>query len=156
MSTTSGALMLTSIIADGRQLGDCCLTLSHDAFSDEDANVPTGLSRVTGEMKLTNALTDFMQLDRKLILTNCAKTLWQRITTGAWLDNPEALNYFFFTCYAVRPIVISSVTISSLGPQAIPVLPLECRACAALSGLHRALIVDMRPGCGLVESCGCC
>jgi hypothetical protein len=86
----------------GKQIAECSLTLSHDAFTDdEEPTAVSGITHISGEFHLTNTINDFLTLDRKSILNDCAQRLWQLITSQKWLTDPNLLNTFHFTAFAV-------------------------------------------------------
>uniref|UniRef100_A0A1I7XKJ9 E2 ubiquitin-conjugating enzyme n=1 Tax=Heterorhabditis bacteriophora TaxID=37862 RepID=A0A1I7XKJ9_HETBA len=73
---------------------DCRLSLSHESFGTHTSGVYHGL------LYVLNTLEAFKKLDRLALLKSEGDKIWNIITNGYWLQNPERLTSFAFTVFA--------------------------------------------------------
>ncbi|KAI0214927.1 Ubiquitin-like modifier-activating enzyme ATG7 [Lamellibrachia satsuma] len=77
----------------------CSLTVDFTAF-EENGKVPPRCSQMHGVLKNTNTLDDFKACDKKLLLEERSKKLWEDIVSGQAITRPDTLSSFLLLTHA--------------------------------------------------------
>ena len=76
------------------------LCLAADAFDENDMRVPPSLCVVPGVLRNANTMEDFKEWDKPALLAATAKQIWEDITSGVALVEPERLMRFIVLTFA--------------------------------------------------------
>uniref|UniRef100_H3A244 Ubiquitin-like modifier-activating enzyme ATG7 n=1 Tax=Latimeria chalumnae TaxID=7897 RepID=H3A244_LATCH len=79
------------------------LTLEFSAF-DVDTPTPAHCCPAFGILYNTNTLESFKSCDKKALLEQAGKEIWDAIKSGAALENPSLLNKFLLLTFAVEAL----------------------------------------------------
>ncbi|XP_065175766.1 ubiquitin-like modifier-activating enzyme ATG7 [Sycon ciliatum] len=86
--------------SNGDQQGlPCRMSIDFDAF-ESDGSVPRRASVAPGMLLLKNTMDDFKSADKKKIIEEAGKQIWDDIQSGAVLENPSLLSRFALLTFA--------------------------------------------------------